>query len=220
MADRRDAARSRQAILDAAEWLFAERGYERTSLEEIGRAAGLSRGTPRYFFGSKEQLYRAVLARLFASLEQVARASAEQVAAAGGGLAELAAAAVRGRLAFLMARPSFTKLQEREALAGRELLAMFPPQVRGLAVAVEAAARVMPGSDRSEAALAVLSVISLTSYPFSHPQLVRALGLDPDSPEFMAALERHVVRLLVHGLQAPSTRSAQEVTDDDPNIDR
>ncbi len=208
MDERRDADRSRQAILDAAERLFAEQGYERTTLEEIGRAAGLSRGTPRYFFGSKEQLYQAVLTRLFASLEQLARETAEDVAATGGGFDDLVAAAVHRRLAFLAARPTLLKLQEREALAGSELLTIFPPQVQALAVAVEAAARVMPGGDRTEAALTVLSVIALTSYPFAHPELVRALGMDPDDPAFRAALERHVVRLLVHSLHPSRTAEA------------
>ena len=48
----RNATRSRAAILDAAERLFAERGYDATSLTEVGAAAGVSRGTPGYFFGS------------------------------------------------------------------------------------------------------------------------------------------------------------------------
>src|SRR5919205_2149237 len=61
----RDAERSREAILAAAERLFAERGYEAASLHDIGAAAGLSRGTPSYFFGSKERLHLDVLRRAF-----------------------------------------------------------------------------------------------------------------------------------------------------------
>src|SRR5687767_2430630 len=79
----RDAARSREAILDAAEVLFAAQGFATTSLQEIGERAGVSRGTPGYFFGSKEALYRAVLERAFVA----ARAAVHQVpmhAAAAG----------------------------------------------------------------------------------------------------------------------------------------
>ncbi len=72
---KRDAERSRAALLDAAEELFARDGYERTSLEAIGAAAGLSRGTPRYFFGSKEDLYRAVLTRIVERAEAAGAAA-------------------------------------------------------------------------------------------------------------------------------------------------
>ena len=43
------------------------------SLQEIGDAAGLSRGTPNYFFGSKQDLYVAVLERVFADPEEAAK---------------------------------------------------------------------------------------------------------------------------------------------------
>src|SRR6476646_9612071 len=70
----RNAARSRAAILDAAEKLFAEKGYDATSLSEVGAAAGVSRGTPGYFFGSKQELYDAVLERCFEEVRQAVRA--------------------------------------------------------------------------------------------------------------------------------------------------
>jgi AcrR family transcriptional regulator len=74
-ADReRNPARSRAAILDAAERLFAERGYNATSLSDVGTAAGVSRGTPGYFFGSKAELYEAVLERCFAEVREAVRA--------------------------------------------------------------------------------------------------------------------------------------------------
>ncbi len=43
--ERRDAAESRQRILDAARALFAERGVEPVSMYEVGRAAGVGQGT-------------------------------------------------------------------------------------------------------------------------------------------------------------------------------
>src|SRR5215208_1109800 len=73
----RDAERSRAAILGAAETLFAERDYEAVTLSDIGDAAGVSRATPSYFFGSKEAVYAAALERVFADREAaVERAAA------------------------------------------------------------------------------------------------------------------------------------------------
>src|SRR5919197_3347186 len=71
----RDAARSRAAIIDAAEQLFAQHGFAGTRLGDIGTRAGLSRGTPSYFYGSKEQLYVAVLQRVFAAREEATAAA-------------------------------------------------------------------------------------------------------------------------------------------------
>ena len=70
----RDANRSRAAILDAAERLFADQGYDATSLSQVGAAAGVSRATPGYFFGSKSDLYQAVLDRCFAEVRAAVRA--------------------------------------------------------------------------------------------------------------------------------------------------
>ncbi len=49
----RNPARSRAAILDAAERLFADQGYEATSLSAVGTAAGVSRGDPGLFLRIK-----------------------------------------------------------------------------------------------------------------------------------------------------------------------
>ena len=59
-ASARDPERTREAVLGAAQRLFARKGYALTSLKEIGEEAGVLRGTPSYFFGSKEGLYVAV----------------------------------------------------------------------------------------------------------------------------------------------------------------
>src|ERR1051326_2069103 len=60
----RDAERTREVILAAAEGRFARLGFDGTSLQQIGEAAGVARSTPAYFFGSKQALYEAVLARV------------------------------------------------------------------------------------------------------------------------------------------------------------
>src|ERR1700736_4321278 len=75
----RDAERSREAILETAERLFAELGYDAASLSEIAAEAGLSRGTPSYFFGSKEDLYIAVLDRAFTARQATTKAAFEPV---------------------------------------------------------------------------------------------------------------------------------------------
>jgi AcrR family transcriptional regulator len=49
-------ARTRAALIEAAAAIIGEKGYERTSLEEVARAAGMSRGAIYGNFKSKEEL--------------------------------------------------------------------------------------------------------------------------------------------------------------------
>lgn len=61
---------TKQRILDAAERLFAERGFAATSLRSITAAAGVNLAAVNYHFRSKEALLEAVFARRLAPLNQ------------------------------------------------------------------------------------------------------------------------------------------------------
>lgn len=58
---RRNSARSREALLRAATELFSERGYDRTTIREIGERAGVDPALIARYFGSKPLLYVEVL---------------------------------------------------------------------------------------------------------------------------------------------------------------
>lgn len=59
----RGAAATKDRLLDAAEALFMEHGFEATSLRLITAAAGANLAAANYHFGSKEALFQAVLTR-------------------------------------------------------------------------------------------------------------------------------------------------------------
>lgn len=59
----RDLPATKTRILDAAEALFMEHGFEATSLRVITAAAGVNLAASNYHFGSKEALFQAVLTR-------------------------------------------------------------------------------------------------------------------------------------------------------------
>lgn len=54
---------SRKALLDAAESLFATRGFDGVSLRQLTQAAGTNLASVHYHFGSKESLFAEVIVR-------------------------------------------------------------------------------------------------------------------------------------------------------------
>src|SRR5688572_23669682 len=57
---------TKERLLNAAERLFAARGFAGTSLREVTAEAGANVAAVHYHFGSKEELLRAVLSRIVA----------------------------------------------------------------------------------------------------------------------------------------------------------
>ena len=60
----------RAQLLDAAGDLFAERGYEEVSVEDIARAADVQRGLVHHYFGGRKDVYLALVERLDAVREE------------------------------------------------------------------------------------------------------------------------------------------------------
>ncbi len=67
---RLDPAQRREEILDAANALFSERGYDEVSVEDIASSAGVTRGLVHHYFGGRKEVYIALLERLGTMREQ------------------------------------------------------------------------------------------------------------------------------------------------------
>lgn len=109
----RHAAR-RDAIVAVAEELFIAHGFHGVSFAELAKAAGLGNAGLVHHFASKAKLYRAVLERLAAELDEYMR----------GALAEYAPVDTRGRLTALVRVVATWSFQRagRARLMMRELL--------------------------------------------------------------------------------------------------
>ncbi|MER6435568.1 MULTISPECIES: TetR family transcriptional regulator [unclassified Streptomyces] len=57
---------TRDRILDAARGEFSERGYEKTSVRGIAKAAGVDSALVHHYFGTKEQVFEAAVEVAFA----------------------------------------------------------------------------------------------------------------------------------------------------------
>jgi TetR/AcrR family transcriptional regulator len=60
----RDAEVAREAILEAAEEVFAREGFAGARIDAIGAEAGYNKSLIFHYFGDKEGLYRAIMVRL------------------------------------------------------------------------------------------------------------------------------------------------------------
>src|SRR5882672_5941043 len=90
-ARRRDAARTRAAILASAREAFARAGYDGAGVREIAQGAGVTAMLVNRYFGSKERLFAEVIADIMARPIILTPQTLTSSAAAG----EIAAALVR-----------------------------------------------------------------------------------------------------------------------------
>jgi len=185
----RDAERTKEAILVAAEDRFARLGFDGTSLQQIAEAAGIARSTPAYFFGSKEALYEAVLARTITrGQEAMALAYANDADQQSD---ERAVESYIGAfLDFLGHDQNFVRLIQREALSdGSRISEFFTRAVE------EAVAALAPAADQAGISpqRLVLDLTALCWYPFAHEHtLLPALGIKPRDPAFLDEQKRHL----------------------------
>ena len=116
--------RTAQQILDAAEDLFAERGFAGTTLRDVATRVGIQIPSLYNHFENKEALYAAVLER---GLEPVLGVLSNLVAESGQQRPD-ARPVVESIMALLDARPHLPRLLLHETLAGGQRLT---PVLRG-----------------------------------------------------------------------------------------
>jgi AcrR family transcriptional regulator len=113
--------RTRERILDAAEALFAERGYAGASLRDVAARVGVRPPSLYNHFTGKDALYAAVLERgigpVVDVLARYAAAPADQPADPGSLVSDV--------MAILARRPRLARLVLHETLAGGQRLTPF-----------------------------------------------------------------------------------------------
>jgi AcrR family transcriptional regulator len=110
----------RERVLAAALELFGERGYDATSIADIGDRAGIAKSLLYHYFGSKAKLYEAVL-------EAETRDALKRVAAAVPSDREAARvrAGVEAYLDFLAESPATWRLFLRDHPAEPALIGVY-----------------------------------------------------------------------------------------------
>ena len=110
--DRRSSGlRTRAEIVAAAERLFAERGFEATRLDDIAADVGIRRAAIFYHFGDKQELYAAVLDKVFGDWTAALPTAGSPAKRLEGSLV--------GWIDYVARRPSVARLILREAASAQ-----------------------------------------------------------------------------------------------------
>jgi AcrR family transcriptional regulator len=189
-------AQTRAKLLQAASEVFAARGYDRASLDEVARAAGLTKGAVYSSFAGKEELFYALLQerigeRLALVAEVVDRRSTPEAVTsdAGSKLVGLISSQADWHLLFIefwaraVRDPSLREEFARHRRTARKVIAHFiEQQASELGVELPASA--------DELAIAVLSL----SNGFAIEQLADPETIDP-------SIFGSILGLLLKGLE-------------------
>jgi AcrR family transcriptional regulator len=154
-------------LLDAAEQLFCEKGYEATSVRDLAAAADCNVASVNYYFGGKEKLYTEVWRRHLVPMREARIKSIEDAMDKASGTADLEdllrafAAGIMGPMADMQKGSCFVKLMGREMLdqhlAGN---LFFEELVRPtMAILGGALMKACPTLDTSKAPLVILSFV-------------------------------------------------------------
>jgi AcrR family transcriptional regulator len=146
----RDRAKAdrRATLLDAAARLFAERGFDRVSLEDLGSAAGVSGPAVYRHFPGKQ----AVLAALLVGVSENLHAGGTDVAAGTPAPADALAALVAFHVDFALANADVIRVQDRDlgSLAADDRHTVRTLQRGYVDVWVDTLGRVSPEADRAD----------------------------------------------------------------------
>lgn len=191
----------RDEILDEATRLFAERGYEGTSMADLAERVGLRKASLFHHFASKEVLYGAVLERLVAAVGSAIGKAAQQP----GSFLERVDGLTDAITIVLGEQPFAARLLIREVMD-------WGPVVRDqlaqtMMTVLDATEQFIRGGQEEgtfvegDSKQLIVSLLGVHFMPFAVGQIMqRFVGSDPSEPVFIEARRKAVrehVRLIL-----------------------
>jgi TetR/AcrR family transcriptional regulator len=213
----RDADAAREAILNAAQEIFARDGFSGARVDDIARHAGYNKALIFHYFDDKLGLYRALMSRtkerLFARFEaafdRIFAGDSEHVTAER--IRALAAECLGAIFDFYTERPQAGRILAWEAAEGWQTFTSCAP-----ATPNSWSRRVLALLDRAQAAGIVradldprLLFTTVMSMPLIHLiSLPRFAAIFPDadftSPAAIAHARRQIIELVLRGILTPT----------------
>jgi len=205
---------TKEKILDAAEALFMEHGFEATGLRQITTVAGVNLAAVHYHFGGKEELFEAVLTRRLDPMNQERVALLDDLEREAGGQ-PLSCEAIIGAM-FIPA----LKLARDKARGGKNFLRLigrayadpapfirqflshqYAPMITRFKAAF---ARTLPHLPPKELSWRLHFLMGALSYTLAGTDVLKLISqLNPVETDNDELLLRRLGPFLVAGLQAP-----------------
>jgi AcrR family transcriptional regulator len=205
---------TRERIMKAAERLFADRGYDGTSIRAIVAKARVNQAAINYHFDGKDGLYREVLRAAFRALteDQLAHGDEMRSMSREAALGEF----VRRQLRPLTARDELSRHLRifnwetvRPTAMFRKLMSEEAPPFMGLAV--DLIRRFLPQADQRTLVVAAIWLLGQCSiFVRNRDQLAgppTSLSLDATAVEWLAGL---ISGWTIGGLSAEKTRDCRK----------
>ena len=214
LADPRIPLATKGRILDAAEALFLEHGFEATSLRAITATAGVNLAAVNYHFGSKEELFHAVLTRrldpmnqervdLLSDLERQFGPAAVPCDRILGAMFIPALKLARNRV---QGGNNFLRLLGRAYADPAPFIRQFLSEHYAAMIARFKAAfgRALPDLPRRELSWRLHFIMGALSYTLAGTDALKLIGeLNPDEPGNDERLLQRLAPFLLAGLTAP-----------------
>ena len=204
-----DAADTRSIILDAAERLFAGRGFAATTIKQIGAEADVNSALLYYYFADKETLYREVLGRLIARLIAAGGKAFDEARSPDDAIRAL----VRAQAATLGSSPYAARLIARElvdneaAHATQLMTKLAADLFQRLCEMIRDGQRAGVFRADLDPQFAAISTISqMVYFHLARPAVGIILGHGPAGPpdDVARAFAHHAAEFAVAALVAPS----------------
>lgn len=203
---------SRDKILDAAEALFAKRGYAGIGLSEVAETVGLGKSSLFHHFRSKPQLYAAVAARILARIEE---RLVRSLARGGDPLARLERW-LDELIDLLAAHPTYARVLLRSLFEDDEMPGDLPEEleaqraIQSMFGSVGALLREGMGAGLFRAVSVphfLLTLIGLVVFPFASGEFgAEVLGKDLFDPAEVRRRKRELRDLLRFGVVVGNER--------------
>ena len=194
-------------LLMAGRHLFAQGGFEGTSVRALTQEAGANLGAVTYHFESKEALYRAVLERVFGPVKDRIGILADAPLPAPERL-ELF---VRGMFQHLRENPDLPRFMVQEIVLGED---PSPPILDTVRIVVGALSEIMKEGQEEGTVVAgdpvsmALTLLSQPIYLSLMPSFLRREDLrDADLPQPVEAPEDHVMAFVRRAFFLPEEES-------------